>query len=308
MKKSTIFLCAICSLTPVSAVQAAPPTALYDNFTAPLLNPAKWFGGESDDARANLENIRYIVGNPTLGNRLRLYSRGYGASGLNLGTRFGNNVLNFRNPNSINAIKASVWANSTTVTGCPGNPDVAHVRSRLGGAFFNASANPIPGDSTYDVIAQIRVQRVSNSIDAPNVVRVRYLVSLCQDINCLTGPTLGVGEIGPPVNPGQKVTLSVEWDKANKRFIFRRDALAPAIFKYTLPDNSTPGNNFKNLQLGYFVANCASATPPIAAMDAYFDDVYTNPLPAASAMSAEREEIDPRSIIYGGSSIDAAGP
>ncbi len=111
------------------------------------------------------------------------------------------------------------------------------------------------------------------------------------------------------VNIGQKVTLSVEWDKANKRFIFRRDTLAPVYLTYSpLSDTSAPGQGSKSLHVGYFVPNCASATPPTAAMDAYFDDVYTNPLPTSSAMSAEMEEIDPRYIIYGDSSVNAAGP
>ena len=302
MKTFSTLFWVMCSLTMVNAAQAAAPTVLYDNFTAALINPAKWVGGESDAAGANLENLRHIVGN-----RLHLYARGAGASGFNFGTRYGSNALSFRNPNPVTAIKASVWANSATITNCPGNPDVGLVRSRLGGTFFNASPSPIPGDSTYDVLAQIRVQRASNSTDAPNVVRVRYSVSLCLDSDCNGSTTLGSAELGPPVNPGQKVTLSLEWDKANKRFIFRRDALV-AVVKYTLADASAPGFSFKNLQVSYYVVNCASATPPTAAIDAYFDDVYTNPLPTSSAMSAEMEEIDPRYIIYGDSSVDAAGP
>jgi hypothetical protein len=308
MKKSTILFCAICSLTMGGTAQAVLPTAPYDNFTASLINSAKWFGGESDDARANLENIRNIVGNATLGNRLRLYGRGYGASGLSFGTRFGSNSLYFRNPSRITAIKASVWASSATVTGCPSNPnsnDAPRVRARLGGTFFNASANPIPGDLTNDVLAQIRIQRVPT--DPANVLKVEAKVSLCQDSDCFTGPTFLEAEMGT-VNVGQKVTLSLEWDKAGNRFIFRRDALAPVIRTYTLSDASAPGYDFKNLQAAYFVANCDSATPPIAVMDAYFDDVYTNPLPASSAVSAAMEEIDSRHIIYNGSSIEPAGP
>ncbi len=310
MKTSLKLLFAICSLVTGTTAQAAPPTALYDNFnTATTILPAKWFGGESDGARANLENIRNIVGNATLTNRLRLYGRGYGAGGLNFGARYGTNALNFRNPSPINAIKASVWSNSATVTGCPGNPDVAHVRARLGGTFFNITTSPIPGDFTYDVLAQIRVQRASNSTDALNVTRVRYLVSLCQDPDCLITSNIGTsGEIGPPVAPGQKVTLSLEWDQVGNRFIFRRDALAAVIVPYTLSDASPPGNNFKGLHVGYFVANCASATPPTAAMDAYFDDVYTNPLPVSSTMSAEVEEIDPRHIIYEDPFSETSGP
>jgi hypothetical protein len=310
MKTFSTLFCSICSLTISGTAQAVAPTALYDNFTASQINPAKWAGGEWDAPRANLENLRYIVGNVTLGNRLRLYGRGSGISGLGFGTRVGTNSLGFRNPTPITAIKASVWANSATVTSCSGNPDVPHVRARLGGTFFNASASPIPGNNTYDVLAQIRVQRAANSTDAANIVRVRYSVGLCLDSDCWTSTNIGTsGEIGPPVNPGQKVTLSVEWDKANKRFIFRRDNLAAVIVPYhPLSDTSAPGYNFKNLQVGYFVANCASATPPTAAIDAYFDDVYTNPLSASSATSAEMEEIDPRYIIYGDSSVDAASP
>ena len=83
MKTFSTLFWVMCSLTMSGAAQAVAPTALYDNFSSSLINPAKWAGGESDEARANLENLRYIVGNATLGNRLRLYGRGSGISGLN---------------------------------------------------------------------------------------------------------------------------------------------------------------------------------------------------------------------------------
>ena len=73
MKTFSTLFWVMCSLTMVNAAQAAAPTVLYDNFTAALINPAKWVGGESDAAGANLENLRHIVGNATLGNRLHLY-------------------------------------------------------------------------------------------------------------------------------------------------------------------------------------------------------------------------------------------
>lgn len=312
MKTSLKLFFAICSLVTGTTTQATPPTAPYDNFnTATTILPAKWFGGEYNAARANRENLRHIVVSATLSNRLRLFSRGYGSSGISLGTIYANNTLNFRNPDPITAIKASVWVSGATITGCPGNPDVelSHVRARLGGNFFNASANPIPGNSTNDVNAQIRVLRASNSTDPANVLKVQARVFLCQDADCFAGRSIGSAEMGT-VLINQKVTLSLEWNRAGNSFIFRRDALAPVTLTYTLSDASAPGSNFKNLQAAYFVPNCTSATPPTAVIDAYFDDVYTDPpLPAAAPMSAAMEEIDLGNVIfYGDSSIDAAGP
>jgi len=303
LKRFLALLWTTCSMTVFGAAQAAAPSttpyAPYDDFNARLLNPAKWSGGETDDARVNLENLRYIHGNS-----LRLYSRGSAATKSSLGTRYGSNSLRFRNPNSITAIKASVQAKSATLTKCPANSNVSLVRARLGGTFFNAGPR-ISGDNTNDVLAQIRLERTSTSTDAPNVVRVRYKVSLCLDSNCFNASDLKSGEIGPPVKFGQKVALSLEWDKTTKRFIFRRDGLE-AVVNYTVSDASTPGASFKQLQVGHYVANCTSTTAPTAAMDAYFDDVYTNPLSASSAKSTEMEEIDPRDLIYG-ESVEAAG-
>ena len=210
MKTFSTLFWAMCSLTMGGAAQSAPDK-LYDDFNAKslLINPVKWFGSEIDDARANRENLRLIQGHATLGNRLHLYGRGYGASGLSLGTIYGNNNLNFRNPNLITAIKASVWVNSAAATGYPGNPDpndATRVRARLGGNFFNASANPIPGNSTNDVNAQIRLQRASS--DPANVLRVQARISLCQDSDCFTGPYIGA-EMGT-VGVGKKITLSLE--------------------------------------------------------------------------------------------------
>ena len=308
MKNSIIFFCAVCSLSMGGAAQAVAPTVLYDNFNASQINPAKWVGGKWSADKANLENLRYItMSNLKLGNRLRLYARGSGANQSNSGKNFGSNPLNFHNPEIITAIKASVWANSATITSCHDNPYVGTVRARVGGTFFNTGASATPGDNTNDVLAQIRLQRAADSSDSANVVRVRYSVFLCEDKNCFTGSDLGRGEIGSPVNPGQKVTLSVEWDKANKRFVFQRDALPAVIVPYTVSDASAPGGSFKQLQTSYYVANCTSATPPTAAIDAYFDDIYTNSLPTSAAMKAVMEESDPRLFLYTGASGDPDG-
>lgn len=279
----------MCSLAVCGVAQAALPTALYDNFNAsPLLNPLKWFGGGNTSARANLENIRSIVSHPTLGNRLRLYSRGFGDKRLNSGARLGSNNLNFSNPGAITAIKASVWPMSATVQGCTGSSDLGQVRTRLAGSFFNTRMS-ISGDATNDVFAGIQLQRVSNSTDAPNVFRVVYFVSICRDSGCFNLTDLKRAEIGTSVSLGQKVILSLNWDKAKKSFIFGRDAQS-TVYKYTVSDTSVPGVDFKVLQSSHYAVNCVRAIPPTAAMDAYLDDIYTNLLPASSATNADMNE------------------
>ena len=160
--------------------------------------------------------------------------------------------------------------------GCTTNATVTQARVRLIGTFFNTGI-PIPGNQTGDVIAQMRVSRLSNSQDAPNMVRVDAALLRCNDATCSSqtlydspAPDFGPLEVGKPV------TLQIQWDKANKSFLFRRDTGVPYRIGYEDDDSHPPSTDFKHLRITGTVPNCTALPRPTSAVDVTFDGFSVN--------------------------------
>jgi hypothetical protein len=71
---------------------AAPAVALYDDFSAPLINPDKWFGDEGSGGGGKLAEVVRLVQT----NGLRLFSRSNGAA--DLGCRHGARIFRTKIP------------------------------------------------------------------------------------------------------------------------------------------------------------------------------------------------------------------
>ena len=298
--------CAVLCLLLLSgtALQAAEPLVLYDNFKANLINPSKWFGVEKFDAPFFRENLRRVEQHSTLGNQLRLMSRAYAGMGSDSGDEKGGNRLVFTRPDGIKAMKATFWVNGYTSKGCAGNSVPANARARLSGFFFN-TGTPTQWSSQHDVMAQIFIQRKSDSKDAPDTLRVVGTIVECQDDNCYTFTPLDTRQLGT-IKVGSKVTLYIEWDKANKRFIFQRDTKPQVFSTYTVSDSSAPGTVFnKRIDVQLNVPNCTSSPRPTAHMDVYVDDVYVNQSALSAPVSLALEEDAPRADVCMG---DGNGP
>jgi hypothetical protein len=254
-----------------------PGVALYDNFSAPLINPDKWSGGEyAANGGVLAEGIRgiQVVGiQPTA---LRLLSRRYAGTESDSGTGFTNMRLDFAHPTLVTAIRAKVQVTNVHVTGCAGNPAPSFTGAQIGGFFFN-TGTPTPGNATGDVQAVVDVRRSSNSTDAASLLQISANVIQCTSSDCtsfsqLPGSPVSLGKVGL----GAPVRLFVAWDQPNKRFLFQRATSAMVTIPYTVSDASGPGNTDKRLQTFAFVANCTTAPRPQALMDVQFAHVEVN--------------------------------
>ena len=248
--------------------EAVEPLTLYDNFEKGPINPDKWFGTQFNPGNTGpYEAARTIIQDPE-GRHLRLLNRSYGQIGSNSGRSLSFFRLAFSNPSPITTIRARIQVLSFKSTGCPNNLDATSVDARIFGFFFNSGVG--------DVIAEVGVQRSSDSADQPGVLRIVYFVFQCQDVDCLSNTLLNTGTLGT-VTTGQWVKLLVRWDKDGNQFIFQRGNQSPVPVSYgNLPDDAPPGIQFKSLDAANFSANCDVAPRPVGMVDALFDDVSVN--------------------------------
>lgn len=276
MRTLLLSSCVVLSLCLTSLpVPALEPLVLYDDFSAKLIDPDKWFGGGGGFLCE--EAIRQ-----TQGGRLRLLCRSYGKTDSDTGTSGCSLTLNFSKPAVVTAIAATIQVKKVQAAGCaiPGSA-VADIRALLHGSFFNAGT-PTPGSSVNDVRATLRLDRASSSTDPPNVLRVQARAFQCTNDTCSTSTSLGFKDLGP-VTSGDIVKLRLQWHSDNNRFIFQRDVQPEVFLSYSVPDTAPPSNQFKYLGVLKDVPNCTATPRPVGFMDAFFDDVMVN----QSAATAE---------------------
>jgi hypothetical protein len=193
-----------------------------------------------------------------------------------------------RNSQGVTAMRAKVTVNAFEANACPdAGSGVGQSRARLVGAFFNVQGTPTPGSQLGDVIAQFRIRRLTNSIDAAGLLQVQGLVSVCADTSCSTGPVVGQPEFGL-IGIGQSTVLQMEWDNASSSFYFSRDGAPGQTVSYAgvslavgplglvpVVNASAPLNPFRQLSTRLEVPNCASAQK-VGLIDASFDNFYVN--------------------------------
>ena len=238
--------CCVLLLALSGYVHAQSPLTLYDNFNARLINPDRWVGAEFPGPVGE-EAVREI-----LGGSLHLAYRGYGTTQGN----FSNFMLQFRNPANIRAIQATVKVRKYAVKDCPENPSPTSVDARLLGFFFG------------DVFTTLLIRGYST--DPIGVLRVQGFVEQCNAAGC---QNLGFQELGT-ATVGQDVTLRIQWDSDNHRFIFQRDNLPQVFSPYAVADDAPGGPKW--LDISMTMADCPSGPRPFAFMDALFDNVFVN--------------------------------
>jgi len=241
-------------------VQATEPLRLYDKFSDRPLDPARW---------QEAERARFIKGGG-----LHLMQRTWGdTSNLNL-TSF-NWSEPFANPAPITTMRARVTVQSLETSACAGNGIVADSRARLIGGFFNIGTEPAtPGSMVNDVIAQLRIVRFSNSTDAPGVLRVQGVASICLSPDCGFASTLGnVVDLGT-VAVGTATTLQLDWDQGGQTFRFTREGVSGTV-GYAFTGTNPPGLLFRQLATRVNAPNCA-AERVSGMVDVKFDNVFVN--------------------------------
>ncbi len=258
----------------LAQAQALEPFKSYDNFSQGPLDPARWI---------DFEQTRQIRDDG-----FRLMQRVWPFTGADVGVLPINYTERFVNPGAISAIKAKITVKAIEVSSCPNNSAVGDSRARIQGFFFNVG-DPIRGTNMNDMHVQVRVIRRSDSTDAPGVLRVEGIAQQCRDLSCQgtapVGPTIDLGA----VRTGKAVTVEMQWDKPNKRFLFSRDngsfsgsvAYGSFINPFSIPpspydDSLPPGIDNKTLQTRVVLPNCQSGPRVSGMIDAVFDRVAVN--------------------------------
>ena len=147
----------------------------YDDFSTALIDRTKWL---------DQEFVRHIEGGRYVSELTRF------------GSGSGNN-LQFINPAAIKGIQADV-----TITDFDNTSAIP--RARLRGYFYN-DGRPGTGHEG-DVFADIELRHLSGQLLA------RYLVFLCDDPNCDTGPRLNDNIDLGPISLGVTYRLTMDWN------------------------------------------------------------------------------------------------
>lgn len=250
------------ALMACTSAQALEPFALYDNFSVEPLNPARW----SDPQRLRfIDNGALALGQHSTG----LTTSDSGFTSVNFNE-------NLTNPAAVIALKAKITVTELEVYACAANPALGQSRARIVGGFFNIGA-PVPGSQVGDVIAQVRIIRLSNSTDPAGVLQVQGRVDVCTNTDCSTSNPIGsVVNLGT-VNIGVPTTVQMQWDKPAKRFKFSRDSAAfSGKVVYAQTDASAPSVPFKQLSTRLDLPSCQSGPAVNGLVMARFDNISVN--------------------------------
>ena len=254
--------------------QAYDPWVLYDNFNSEFMDIGKWGAFQRIDAGVViLEYVRELHGG-----RLHMMSRAFGnTSPAPPIVRAADINANFSPGNSFTSLKVSVKVNDVEVTGCPTNTNPSNSRARLVGFFFNAAkADPTPGDRTDDVLAQIRIQKGSDSTDKPRILEVWADVVRCTNSDCsVASPDGNPGVLLGNVKLGQWANIEVEWD-GNLQFNFKLNKQRPIVYDIlyggwnVYPVSILVGT----LGVSHRIASCPLDERAMGLIDAEFDNLF----------------------------------
>jgi hypothetical protein len=247
---------------------------IVDPFTGRLINHEIWRGGENqgDAGTQNTETSRAIKGG-TLEMSLTSFGKTDSDAGNagNASTR-----LRLLNPGGLTQLQADIKIVRAEAQACQANTTPSRPRARIIGAFFNDGSSSGPDDETGDVIATIQMVLDSSSGREISLSVFRCLDALC--IATETTPFSSGGFVGftSTWRQGQKRTLNLLWDQANKQFVGTIDAGRPTeevhVISYVgLPDGDTPGFDFKDLRVQTLEANCTAGATK-SAVTARFDN------------------------------------
>lgn len=250
------------SLLAARPAQALEPFALYDQFSTTPLSPTKW--REAERARVIKAGM------------LNTVQRDWGLTSSNAGVVATSWNTEVARPGRITQFRTKILVNAYEVTGCAANSAVSEVRARSIEVFFN-TGNPTSGSLLGDVLVQGELSRSANSVDAPGLLRALGVVAICTASDCSTSTLLAPAVDLGTVPVGTAAEISVEWNKALKKFVFMRDGGAQTgELSYTVSDVADPGRPLTVLGSRTSVANCATGPQATGFIDASFDNVFVN--------------------------------
>jgi hypothetical protein len=265
--------------------EAVEPLKSYDTFEVGPISPDRW-NGVSFGTGAPFQSSHLYEGNRTIimdplgtGRVLRILNRSYGRTDSNVGFTYGAYGLVFKNSVTVTAIKAKLKVLSVVSKGCSLNVSNASAQADILGFFFNTGNTPPtdPEDTTNDVLAIVGVGRDSITADPANVLDVFTFVAQCLDHDCFQSSFIGGVPLGK-VKVGEWVSLLMQWDRDNSRFIFQRGLQAPQFVSYlNVVSETGPAHlQVKRIDVANFVPNCMDPARPVAAENVLWDNVAVN--------------------------------
>ena len=242
--------------------------ALYDDFEGEgRIDPDKWFGGGG--GRPVLE-----VRRTQAGGRLRLFSQSYAATDANTGSQTGQVFVGFSNPSAVRAIQATIEIESFEARACADNSQPGRVSAQIFGSFFNSGVRT-PNSHVNDVAVALDVVRATDSTDPRSTLQIHAGVLMCTTPDCSQADVIAAASLGPVLR-GELVTLKVEWDPQNDRFIVQRNEAPEVFLSYTVADSSPAGLVNKIIALNSTVPNCTRAPRPTGRFSVSVERVLVN--------------------------------
>jgi len=256
VKRLTVLISALglacCLALPVWAAKVP----LFDDFSGTEINAGKW--RESEALRHVNTAGRLVLGRWT-----------YGDTASDTGIVVDNFVMTTTDSAPARGMAATFTAVDIDPVGqCAANPRPSSSMADMGVVFFNTQpGGGVPGDQTGDVIGNVILRTGAG----PNLLFVIGNAVHCLNSTCSALENIGFADLGT-VGTGQAVSLEVDWDRTNHRFLFIRGKNPPISSPYTLPVGGIPSFAVKNLFIHNETANCQAGRLK-AGMTVWIDDV-----------------------------------
>ena len=262
---TSLLLSAICAAQNPASVEH-----LYDQFTGPFLNSAKWLPIPTCSATPFVDTTASAsvldCARDIQNNSLHLMVRSLGNQFSDSGRQLGPSELFFVNPEAINTITVQESVTQALASACPANstPFSSMAQTVVGGNYFN----PGTGNPSDDVAAVLIVDH-----DPTTAAGVLMVSALVFSPDAFYGfASLGKAQFG------QVLTETVQWNQPNHQFVFH--AVGPnlnstAIVDYAVSDTMPPAAPVKLLGARAFAPNCTT-TRGRAQIEAFFDNVLIN--------------------------------
>jgi hypothetical protein len=246
---------------------AAAQMVLYEDWSTERIAPERWRVFSLGASHAVYEIVRLIT-NGQLHHALRVY----GGTQDDLGVHAGTNAVGFAQ-GGFTAVQWDTAVHGYLLQGCPtpgAQPSALQVDLRM--QLFNDGSRQGPTDATGTVDTRVRLVRTSASVDPPEVVQARGLVTRCNVPDCSTRDVLGEVDVGA-VLVGQPNTFRMFWDTFHSRIEFQKNADPPVHIGYSVPV-VTPLGGGRVWQAIAIGANCTASPRPLAEVSATLDNIF----------------------------------
>ena len=246
---------------------AAAQVVLYEDWSTERIAPERWQVFSLGASSSVYEVVRLIADG-----QLHHLLRVYGGTRDDLGAQAGTNAIGFTQ-GGFTAVQWDTAVHGYLLQGCPtpgAQPSALQVDMRM--QLFNDGSRQGPGDATGTVDTRVRLVRTSDSVDPPEVVQARGLVTRCNAPDCSTRDVLGEVDLGA-VLVGQPNTFRMFWDSFHSRTEFQKNADPPVHIGYSVPA-VTPLGGGRVWQAIAIGANCTASPRPLAEVSTTLDNVF----------------------------------